>query len=122
MKIFFGTGIHKAQIVMELDLAIPSEKITADKIMQGKRAISIQNFIAADETSYGAVIIWDGLQQVQTIVGSWIFHHQSNSKYITGNYFEFRPLSKVKNHSLDIVDTASDEYYIYYTFSDYKKL
>lgn len=122
MKIYFGTGIHKAQIVMELDLAIPSERITADKIIRGKRAISIQNFIAADETSDGAVIIWDGLRLVQTIVGSWLFHHQSKSKYITGNFFEFRSLSKVKNHSLEIVDTVSDEYYIYYTFSDYKKL
>ncbi|MBK9097811.1 MAG: hypothetical protein IPM14_06700 [bacterium] len=73
MKIVFGTGLHKAQLVMELDITQPDEKKLADRIMNGKSITSIQHFIAGTDTPEGAVIIWNDKQAIKKLLGNGNF-------------------------------------------------
>jgi len=122
MKIIFGTNIHRAQLVMELDVSQPNEKKIVDKIMQGRAVISIQHFIAGTATPEAAVIIWDGQKLLKSKFGSWDFHHKINGKFSYANYLQFTPQFDIKAFALETVDESTDEHYLYFTFNNYKKL
>ncbi len=122
MNIIFGTHIHKAQLVMELNISQLDDKKIADKIIQGNTVISIQHFIAGDETPEAAVIIWDGEDLESAFIGFWKLDHSVQNKYIFENYFQFTAKCEVKSFALEIVDENTDEHYLYYTFNNYKKL
>lgn len=122
MKIVFGTGLHKAQLVMELDITQPDEKKLADRIMNGKSITSIQHFIAGTDTPEGAVIIWNDKQAIKKIVGEWRLSRTVSKGNFTTNYFRFIPKYEVKSVFLETVDIMTDEEYLYYTFSNYTKL
>ena len=122
MKITFGTNIHKAQLVMELDISQPDEKRLSNKILRHKPVISIQHFLAGGANENAAVIIWDGNTPVKKIIGKWKFGHTVNKKNTYTNYFRFTPFCDVESFALETVDEDTDEHYLYYTFNDYKKL
>jgi len=104
MKIIFGTNIHKAQLVMELDISQSDEKKIANKIMQRKAVTSIQHFIAGIETPEAAVNIWDGGNLKQVLIGSWKLNHSVKNKFNFENYFQFTPMCEVKPFALETVN------------------
>ena len=122
MKTTFGMEIHRAQVVMELDISQLDDKNIANKIMQHKTVISLQHFIAGGANDNAAVIIWDGKKPIKKIIGKWEFHHTADKKNYYSNYFRFTPICDVKSCALEIVDEDTDERYLYYTFNEYKKL
>lgn len=122
MKIVFGTGLHKAQLVMELDITQPDEKKLADRIMNGKSITSIQHFIAGTDTPEGAVIIWNDKQPIKKIIGQWQHWKSVSNGNFTTNYFRFTPRFEVKSFFIEIADMMTDEEYLYYTFNNYTKL
>lgn len=122
MKITFGTNINRVQLVMELDISQPDEKKIANKLMQGKSIISIQHYIAGNETPEAAVVIWDGQKLIKSLFGSWDFHHVINGKFSYTNYLQFTPQFDIKAVTLKTVDEVTDEHYLYFTFNNYKKL
>jgi hypothetical protein len=122
MILNFGTNIHRVQLVMELDIAQPDEKTIANRLMQGKSVISIQHFIAGVETTEAAVIVWDGKDLIKVFIGRWKFDHLVNNKSFYENYFQFTPVCEVKPFGLETVNEHTDEYYLYFTFNNYKKL
>lgn len=122
MILNFGTNIHRVQLVMELDIAQPDEKTIANRLMQRKSIISIQHFIAGTAAPEAAAVIWDGQKLIKSLFGSWDFHHEINAKFSYTNYLQFTPVSEVKPFGLETVDADTDEYYLYFTFLNYKKL
>ena len=122
MNIIFGTKIHRAQLVMNLDISKLDESRIANKIMQHKPAISIQHFNAGGPTDDAAVIIWNGKTPVEKIIGKWELHKAVDNGVCYTNYLRFTPMCGVKSCALETVDVFMDEYYLYYTFNDYKKL
>ena len=122
MKTSFGTEIHRAQVVMELDISQLDDINIAKKIMQYKPVISLQHFIAGGANDNAAVIIWNGNKPIKKIIGKWELHHTTHKKNYYSNYFSFTPICNVKSCALEIVDENTEEYYLFYTFDEYKKL
>ena len=122
MKLLFGAFIHKAQLVMELDISQPDEKKLGQKIIRGIPVNSIQHFIAGGATEDAAVIIWDGSSPIKKIIGKWEFDNTINEGKFYTNYFRFTPVCDVKSCALETLDEDTNEHYLYYTFNEYKKL
>jgi hypothetical protein len=118
MNTIFGIKLHKAQVVMQLNISKSDEKRTANKIMQRKPVISIQYFISADPTDDAAVIILKDKTPVKKIIGKWEYHHTVDEGIFYTNYFRFTPVCDVKFCRLETVDIDTDEHYLYYTFNE----
>lgn len=122
MKLKSGIRFHKSQLAMELDISQPEDRKIADKILQKSTVISIQHFIAEVKSKEAAVIIGDGKDIVHSVLGDWEFNHSVQDKVSFTNYFRFVPKYDVYAFFLETIDPDTDEQYLYYTFTNYKKL
>ena len=122
MNLTYGLKFHNAQLVLELDISEPADKKIAGKILKGEPVISSQHFIAGGETDEAAVIILNGNDLIQSIVGTWDLHHSIQNKISYTNYSKFTHKYEVCAFFLEPIDSITNEYYLYFTFDNYKKL